>query len=352
MGWLKDTFNKVSDFAKDTVLPAAGSYFGAGVGQQAANYVLGTDKSAEKNASRDRKWALQDMKIAHDNTMAQVKLGNQMDMSNQKEMFDYRINSGLEHGMTPYEMFMGPAAGAGGGTSGSGNTLGNQYSQQAGAVRQQHMQNQIMSRENALNRQNDLTKEIVKAQTSKDVAQIQAGVTERGQDIQQQIATDQLELSRTEVHAKLTRIATQNAVDVKQIEKLVNDIATSHPDFVTQMKQLDMGVENMLVEYYSRHHGINLYDKASFMSLPKSKREALIAEMLALTSNTYREGRGAGALGSDAVDAGFDLSDLFGGDSHEPIEMTKGAKRAIMGNKGSGPRFSEPYQAGPNMNYR
>ena len=48
-------------------------------------------------------------------------LGNRLDLANQQKMFDYRIRKGQEAGMTPYEMYMGPAAGAGGGTTGSGS---------------------------------------------------------------------------------------------------------------------------------------------------------------------------------------------------------------------------------------
>ena len=279
---------------------------GASVAAPVLGKIFGQSSGSRKReARRERQFQAEMLDKTNTYTRENIVLGNDMDLRNQQQMFDYRINQGIEAGMTPYEMYMGPAAGGGGGTSGSGATLGNAASQQGIAASQIAQENRRTERlieqesnEKQADRLTRLAEVAMQTQTQKDVAETQAGVTERGQDItaetaqaerelRDRIEAGRLQLGRDELNANLTRIATQNAVDLKTVEKYVNDIATSHPDFVREMKQLSMGVENMLVEYFQRHHGINLYNKESFMSLSEQKREALISEMIAISSPVY-----------------------------------------------------------------
>ena len=282
---------------------ALGGPIGGALGSAAAGALFGPSQGSIDRQNR------KDFNRSIDAQKELVTLGNQQDIANQKEMYDYRINQGIDAGMTPYEMYMGPAAGAGGGTTASGQTLGNAASAQQASIRESALKMQ----ENDKNRMTQLAQTAMQAGAQRDVAQINAGVQTRGQDItaetaqaerklRDKIEGGKLQLGRDQLNANLQRIAVQNAVDLKQVEKLVNDIATSHPDFVLRLKQMSMGVENMLVEYFQRHHGINLYDEKSFMSLPFEKREALISEMIAISSPVYGAAAAVKDQGGQTVD--------------------------------------------------
>lgn len=283
--------------------------------------VLGPSQGSQKRSQRrDFQNQKELINLTGEQALDQITLGNEMDLSNQKDMFDYRINQGIAAGMTPYEMYMGPAAGAGGGTTGSGQTLGNAANQRGIALQQAQQQNSQQNRllkqqsaENNADRLTTLAQTAIQAKTQKDVAEVQAGTATRGQDIdervqmarqelEREIAEGQLNLGRDQFNANVQRIAVQNALDLKQVEKLVNDIATSHPDFVMRLKQLTMGKENMIVEYFQRHHKINLYEPESFMSLPYKEREALVAKMINIGSPLYAAAGAIKDQGGQTVD--------------------------------------------------
>ena len=259
------------------------------------------------------------------NVLDQITLGNQLDMSNQKEMFDYRINQGIQAGMTPYEMFMGPAAGAGGGTTGSGNTLGNSQSQ-----RDQQMMTQSLQREeNMADRELALMQAKLQAQTQIGQAQIaadaskyqanasllgNAGATIAGMrnvdvttanqrhiaHIQNEIEQGRLELDKkTYENVTLPGAAATIGKTKKETDKIVNEIVTSTPEFVRQMKKWSMGVDNMMVEYFSATYGVDITDPDSIKRIPKQMRKDFLTAVMAFQSTLGKEM--AGVKMSDAL---------------------------------------------------
>lgn len=270
-------------------------------------------------------------------TMQQIQLGNQMDLANQKEMMRHRLETGFSHGLTAYEMFMGPTASAGGGTSGSGQVLGNAANSQGMQQRQLDQDRQLAWQSKLADISTELLKTKMQTETQKEVAGVSAGASRYAADTQAAIAEGRLQLDRdTYKFINLPAAAANLKKSEQEIAKLVNEVATSDKEFVVMMKQLSMGADNMLVEYFSRHHGINLSDPESFTRLPKDKREALLTAMIALKSSSATEARG---LSSVLGDAGIDLwNRVFGGeDEDEGIELTPGANQAlnaaVLGNK-------------------
>lgn len=299
--------------------------------------------------------------------LQQMRIGNRLDINSQKEVFDDRIDRGLQMGLTPVEIFGSPASGSGGGTTGSGATLGN--SQNA-----QFMQQQQIEADRALqlemNRNNNQTAIMtagIQADASRDVAQTQAGVTTRGQDISAEVnirqqdinrdlAQQQLNLDRQKLQEQVRVNTASIGLTEAQAQKTLNEVATSDPKFVTAMKQLSMGPANLLVELTMRDEGIALNDN-SFNNLPTAKRKRILDKLIALSSTVYVEGQGTKQLGSDAAGAtGIDsMQQQIMNMIWNAISGGTGVKFGGFNqptNKHVGPTFSEPYQAGPNMNYR
>ena len=277
MGWLSDTLKS-----------AAGSIIGniAGTaGQNLGNQLVPIQYPEPPEPD-----------FTQEEILEQVTLGNDLDIRNQKEMFDYRINQGISSGMTPYEMFMGPAAGAGGGTTGSGQTLGNS-AQQQNAVRQKAQADMAAQQRNIM-AQGAIQLEQTRMQTDaqRDVAAIQAGTQTRGQDIQKEIADNVLSLNQRELEEiKIPQAAAQLGLTKQQLQSEINKTATSTPKFQKEMKQLSMGPANLLVELTMRDMGISLADD-SFMKLSESQRKKFLDKLVALASTMYVETSGARSL--------------------------------------------------------
>jgi hypothetical protein len=228
-----------------------------------------------------------------------VQLGNQWDIANQKEMFDYRIDQGIEAGMTPYEMFMGPAAGAGGGTSGSGATLGNNATQMEAQAMQAEQQRISQSMEAA----KDISIAQMNNETQKDVTQMQVDAQTRGQDIQADIADARLAFDKQ--HYKqviLPKLAADLALNEQQVQKAINEVVTSSPKFQRAMKQLTMGVDNLYVETLLKEAGISpTSSQEDWNKIPENKRAALLAALDKARSSVAREGQGLAEVLKDLV---------------------------------------------------
>ena len=324
---------------------------------------------------RDRGFLDQSQK----NVLEQITLGNQMDMSNQKEMFDYRINQGIQAGMTPYEMYMGPAAGAGGGTSGSGNTLGNSQVQKDQQIVSQAMQRE----ENIADRELALMQAKLQAETQIGTSQIAAeaskyqanasllgnvGATAAGMyNVQEQTKTQRytaeiaaeiqqgkLDLDTRTYEETLKPAAAANIGKTeKETEKLLNEIATSTPEFVRQMKKWSMGVDNMMVEYFSSVYGVDITNPDSIRRIPKSRRKEFLAAVMAFQSNIGKEMAGIGqsdaaqgigsALGIGASILGNIPSDFFSGWSPSTSFAKKKEKTGSREFKGYKPKRESPH---------
>lgn len=350
-----------------------------GVGSNLYGPYQSGENSKDQIAWQKEKYGLDDQRIEkqyeHDlglldinqaNTLEELTLGNEMDMSNQKEMFDYRISQGRRAGMTAYEMFMGPAAGAGGGTSNSGATLGNAANQRGMQVQQLNMQR----RENQLDRETDLARTMMQAnaqlQSSKNSmiaslgssaigaganvygsnksadasiasSNISAGASRYQTDMATAMKQGQLNLSREQYENMLLPAAqAQLKLTKAQTEKALNEIATSKPEFVRQMKKWSMGVENMMTEYFATTYGIDITNPESIKKIPQNKRKEFLAAVMGFQSNIAKES--AGIKGMDAIQTlGTNLGKGMGFISDTYRKGWKG--------------FTDDQERGPNQHY-
>lgn len=274
-----------------------------------------------------------------------VVLGHQYDNQFTLEKEQALYDRARERGITPTEYYGSSApGGAAAANTGAGQVLGNADTQEALQARDQKFQmfNKMLDRTTALQQ----TKMQTDAQ--RDVADKQVGATTRGQDIQKAIADGRLKLDQATYLINLRESAANIKKTEQETAKLINEVVTSTPRFVTMMKQLSMGPTNLLVELTMRHHGLSLSDK-SFESLPVEKRKKILAQILALSSSTYTESQGAAAaLGGSMESAGDKIAewiaDLF--DTGDGIEATEEPPPVL------GSRMSEPFQSAPNMRIR
>jgi hypothetical protein len=239
-------------------------------------------------AKRTQKW-----------TQENIRLGNSLDMQNQKEMFDYRIDAGLEAGMTPYEMFMGPAAGAGGGTTGSGAVLGNS-AQQLGKQMMQNKQQQQMVKTQIVA---DLAKTKMQTDSQKEVAEIQAGASRYGTDVK--AATDAARLAldkETYVNTIAPKAAAELGLTVQQTLKAVNEVATSEPKFLKMMKVATMSSENILATLTALGLPFDVLNPEDARKLTPKQREEVTRQILGILSHTRKEAEGLKAIFQDAVE--------------------------------------------------
>lgn len=226
--------------------------------------------------------------------------GASRDIAGQKEMFDYRIQQGLDHGMTPYEMFTGGAAGAGGGSTGQSQTLGNAWSQSA----QQLAGMQQETREREKDRSTQLAQTAMQTEAQKDVAKLNNETTVRGQDISAQQFQEQLKFSmRQYEETTLPAAAAALGKTEQETAKLINEVSTSTPQFLRMMKIMTMGLDNTIGLAIQNELGIDVSDVNQMKSLPPEKRRKLFAGLLQAKSRLATEAAGVSTTAMQWLDA-------------------------------------------------
>ena len=313
--------------------------------------IFGGGNDVQSMSTEDKQWQL-DM----------VRLGNQMDLANQNKAYDHRLTRMKEHGLTSVEMFGSPGASPGGGTTGSGQTLGNNANQQALQNQQLRTQQRMAARQQSAQAATQLAQTKMQTDAQKYAADRAAGVETRGQDINMNIAMQTLNLKRAELANKVRETTATIGKTEQETRKLINEVATSHKSFVTAMKQLSMGPQNLLVELTMQHHGIDV--QGGFANLPETKRQEILNEILALSSTLYVEGAGSTSLATGAVEGAKKtvqsiwtiLKEAARNAQHIRNQFSLNDGGDLLGNseqtQGNGARFSEPGAYGPNMNHR
>ena len=307
-------------------LKKQGGWIGAAITAGAA--LLGN----RKNRKADKRY--QEQGFA--NSQQGLILGNKLDLENQQAMERYRYNMASQAGLTPWEYYGSGASSAAGGTSGSGAVLGNAANQQSMAAAQREKDRSAALRADLIKAGTALQQTKMQTDAQKEIASQQVGATTRGQDIQKAIAEGRLNLDRDTYKLNVKSASANIRKTEQETAKLINETATSDKKFVTAMKQLSMGPANLLVELTMRHNGIALNDK-SFMSLPVKKREAILAQILALSSSTYTEGKGVEALGSGAAESSLvdSFLDLLPFDTESEMTLPE-QRRPSLGRRGRG----------------
>ena len=335
----------------DTVGGSAAQSLGAGIVGAGLGAAFGGDNGPSKS---DIKYA-QERNMELGTYMAQ--LGNRLDVENQQTMYDYRLQAMEDRGLTSVEMFGSPASGSGGGTTGTGPTLGNAGISAQSAMQQQRQQAKMVASENQKDRMTQLATAAIQAGAQKDVAEIGAGVQTRGQDLQKQIADNVLSLNTRELNeVKIPQAAEQLQLTRQQLQTEINKTATSSERFQTAMKQLSMGPANLLVELTMRDKGISLSDD-SFMKMSEEQRAQVLSELTAMASTLYVEARGFETVTDKVKQSAEGTADSIADMIADLVIKATGGKGIEATNAppnmpSLGSRMSEPYQSGPNMRYR
>jgi hypothetical protein len=243
----------------------------------------------------NRRLVKRENELARGHSIDMVKLGNELDMANQKEMFDYRIQQGKAAGMTDYEMFMGPAAGAGGGTTGSGSTLGNQPAQLAANATQAanarlQAQTQLGTAMIQASAQRDVAK--TQAEATTDAAGINADANQYKAELEYKIKHKQLVLNEKQYVKDLAVAAANINKTNQETAKLINETATSDPKFVQMMRRLQMGPQNILVEYAINKYGFNPLDPKSVQNSTDEMKRNFLTLVLGYDSRIAKEAFG------------------------------------------------------------
>jgi hypothetical protein len=288
---------------------------------------------------------------SHQNTLEALTLGNEMDMSNQKEMFDYRIQQGMQHGMTAYEMFMGPAAGAGGGTTGSGQTLGNSQSQKD----QQMAQAMTQREENRADRMTQLAQTEMQTRAQLAAAEMQADASKYGANQSliaslgssymsseaskygadqsaaasqygaDRAATTQMKVARinenlkrwdlsmksTELYHKTLPMAAQEIqINEARLDKALNEVVTSSPKYQKALKIMTMSVDNSTNSMLQARFGVDVTDAKQMQSLSEKEFRNVLSVFIAAGSKINQELQGLLSLDPFGESSNFNLTPL------------------------------------------
>ena len=212
-------------------------------------------------------------------------------------------------GLTPQEYYGSSAAGSSGVSGSAAQTLGNAASQKrqamAGIMTEAYQRGQ--DRKNAL----DIAK--VQADATKTAASTAAGAQTESATITQtgQVAIAQLRNLLEERKIKVTErqyeeialpaAAANLALTTAQVEKAVNEIATTAPDFVIEKILLQMGFENTIQNMVLKRHGLDPTSELSMKSIDDDKYKEILTEMLGASSAVGRELRGLATTAHEIV---------------------------------------------------
>ena len=332
----------------EAALGAAGKALGAAFGGTIGGNIFGGGSEAGLT-TEDKEWQA-DM----------VRLGNKLDLRNQNVAYDHRLTRMKEYGLTPVEMFGSPGSAPGGGTTGSGATLGNAAQRQGELAAQQRQEMRLQMRQSIAANMTELQKTKMQTDAQKEIAGMHTGVTERGQDLDYNIAQQTLNLNREKLQLEVKKAASQIGLTKAQTQKTLNEVVTSSAKFQTAMKQLSMGPANLLVEFTLRDAGLSLSDD-SFSKMPPAQRKEFLDKLLALSSTTYIEANGVKTLGANTVGSpgkveqtlfSYVYNVLTGGNASFNPFSGLGNGGPANNNGPTGPYASEPIQYGPNMEYR
>ena len=247
-------------------------------------------------------------------------LGNQLDIDSQKEMFDFRMGRMRQAGLTNVEMFGSPAAGAGGGTSGSGAVLGNAASQRATSQIAANSQMQAQMSQAMLGAGTALEQTKMQTDAQKEVAKIQAGATtgaatisaesnQKIANIVNDMAQKNLDLKTREFEEyMLEKLEVEQGVAKAQIKKLLNE-AEFTPELKREITKMTMGVSNSVNLMLQKRFGIDVTSEEQMQKLSPQQMKNVLSVFMAADSNLYSEI--AGLLGAAAGDDDFTLDPVM-----------------------------------------
>lgn len=207
-----------------------------------------------------------------------------------------------KQGLTEQEIMGSPAAGGVSSSSSSPQMMGNS---QVGAQVAGQM---FESKERDKDRQTELAKTAIQADASVRSSQIgaqgamgAASISAQAMNfssmVQQSIANDNRALE-WQKFLQIARPIARAELGIKdaQLEQMANDLATSTPEFVTFLKQMSMGTENMAVSAIFSRMGINLSDPSTITSLSPAEMRNLVMTLAGMDSVAFKNAAGAAGV--------------------------------------------------------
>ena len=191
-----------------------------------------------------------------------------------------------ERGLTPQEYYGSSAPGGAMGASGAGQVLGNSMNQQSAAMSQAAQQ----TSENEKDRVN--AKEIaqIQAGTQTRGQDITAGTTQRGQDITANTQSNILNFQKKNyLQIQVPQAAANLNKTTQEVNKIINEVATSTPKFIKMLKVMTMGSDNSYGLAIQNMLGIDISDPKQMESLSPDMRRKLLAGLLSGSSTAAKE---------------------------------------------------------------
>lgn len=227
---------------------------------------------------------------------ADIRYGHSSDnryaLAKESELYD----RARDRGLTPQEYYGSSAPGVSG-PSGAASVLGNSRTQRD----IQRQQSITAAGQAAADRQNRLDTTNIQARTQIETAKIQAGtqtrgqditegVQQRGQDITEKIGMGNLHLN-TEKYLKIQipQAAANLKKTTQEVNKIINEVATSTPKFLKMIKIMTMGSDNSYGLAIQNMLGIDISNVKQMQSLPVDTRRKLLAGLLSGSSNAAKE---------------------------------------------------------------
>jgi hypothetical protein len=203
-----------------------------------------------------------------------------LDSAMKKRDLKNQYQVGMQYGLTPTELAGSVSGGSGYGLS---QTLGNNYKDLAMQAKQQAYD---MS-ERAKDRQTNLAQSAIAAEASIQSSNISAGASRYSADIQKAIADGKLDLdTKSYNNILLPRAASELDLNQAELDKRINEIATSAPEFLRAMKLLSMGPENTMQQLILNNSGVDVTDPKSVQNASVAQRKAILGSLLAISSGT------------------------------------------------------------------
>lgn len=272
------------------IIKSTANVFTGGIAGSAVDAVLGNDPAGEAEDA--------------------VEHGASVDMRQFKQQHKFKYKFGRRKGLTPVELL-----GEGGGMSGGPGTaatsvLGNQ----AGAAEMQNRQLQMQLG-------TELAKTKMQTDTQRDIADKQVGAQTRGQDLtfEAQMFKNRLDEGKLYLDNKtfeevtVPAAAAQLQIANEELQKVINEVANTQPEWVRHKTLLQLGVDNTIQNAILARHKVDITDRRQIAELGEPQYKALMAELLAAKATTTTELRGIKVWLQELIDDWTQLSidDIF-----------------------------------------
>lgn len=210
-------------------------------------------------------------------------------------------------GLTPQEFYGAPAAG--GAPSGSGaQVLGNQAQQQAQQLAQMAYESDQKDKDRATaERGQDVQLATAELQSQSQIASssIAANANILGSQLNAQTAASRLDFDKsTQERVTIPKLAAELEISEAELQKRLNEVANSDPEYVRQLNSARLGVENSIQQVILSEYGVDLTQPETITKLDPEARVKLLLELFGA--------QGGKSVGDIGAKLGTSLMNYFG----------------------------------------